>query len=727
MLTHWYELTGRRPWRVVGASLLVLAVAGALAATLFPRLYPYGATDPASQSHRADAVLSHAGVDPEAAMAVLVRTASPAQALESRRALARVVAIVRSDPVVARVVTWEQGGSALISRDGHETLSGIYVKAGTSDKAQQDAAGRLQSRLAPLPGVVLGGNAVAFAQTNTISHQDLAIAELLAFPLLSLLSFVFFRSLVAALLPTMIAVVANVLTLAGLRLVSQDAEVSVFALNLVTALTYGLGVDYSLLIVGRYREELRRHGPGSRALSATMATAGRTVAFSALTVTAALAALIVFPERLIRSDGIGGSLAAMSAALAALVLLPAVLALLGTRVNALAPRFLQRAAARESQQLQEGFWYRLAQSVMRRPAVVATATALVMLALAAPATSLAFGFVDANSLPPGQSARTLQDTVQRDFAVNHTYPIVIALGTRDRVAVAAFAQRVRSLPDARGVEDLGAVRGGGSELVAFSAVGPAATGSIDLVKAIRGLPSHFSVLVGGRTATYSVDLSASLMNHLPVALAIVVIVTLLALFLFTGSVVLPFQALLMNALTVAATFGLLQLIFQDGWGDAVLGYSSRGTLEVDNPVVICAVAFGLSTDYEVFLLSRIREARRTASSEREAVAVGLERTGRIVTAAALLVAVALGALCTSRIDFVKELALGVAIAVLIDATLVRGLLVPSLMALLGKWSWWAPRPLRLLHARIGLGEGADPEPRRAPARAPARELEPTRH
>jgi RND superfamily putative drug exporter len=212
------------------------------------------------------------------------------------------------------------------------------------------------------------------------------------------------------------------------------------------------------------------------------------------------------------------------------------------------------------------------------------------------------------------------------------------------------------------------------------------------------------VLVGGRTATYSIDLQHSIARHLPAALLIVVLVTLLALFLFTGSVVLPFKAVAMNVLTVATTFGLLKLIFQDGWGDALLGYSSRGSLEVDNPVVVCALAFGLSTDYEVFLLSRIREARRTAGSEREAIAVGLERTGRIVTAAALLVAVALGALCTSRIDFIKELALGVSLAVLIDATFVRGLLVPSLMALMGKWNWWAPRPLRLLRERIGLSD-----------------------
>jgi RND superfamily putative drug exporter len=725
MFSRWYEFVDRRPWRVVGASLLVLAVAGAVAVTLFARLWPYGALDPSSQSSRADAVLARTGVAPEAAMAVLVRTATPARSQAAQSELARVVAIVRHDPVIARVITWQTGGSALISRDGHETLSGIYVKAGTSDKAQQDAAGRLETALRPVRGAVLGGNAVAFAETNTISHEDLAIAELLALPLLSLLSFIFFRSLVAALLPTMIAMVANVLTLFGLQLASQGTVISVFALNLVTALTYGLGVDYSLLIVGRYREELRRHGPGRQALLQTMGTAGRTVAFSSVTVAAALAALIVFPERLIRSDGIGGAIAALSCALGALVLLPAVLSLLGTKVNALAPRALQRAAEREAQPLQEGFWYRLAQSVIRRPAVVATGTALVMLAIAAPATGLALGFVDANQLPPGQSARTLQDAVQRDFAVDETYPIVIALGTADHKAVDAFAARVRALPGATGVAVAGAVPGGYTELQAFSSAGPAAPASVSLVKAIRALPSPEPVLVTGRTATFSIDLQHSIATHLPAALAIVFGVTLLALFLFTGSVVLPLEAVLMNALTLAATFGLLTVIFQDGWGDALLGYSSRGMLEIDNPIVVFAVVFGLSTDYMVFLLSRIREARRGAASEREAIAVGLERTGRIVTAAALLVAVALGALCTSRIDFIKELALGVALAVLLDATLVRGLLVPSTMALLGKWNWWAPAPLRRLHELIGLSDdgGAAPAPAAAgpepvPAGAP---------
>ncbi|HEX8754523.1 MAG TPA: MMPL family transporter, partial [Solirubrobacterales bacterium] len=415
--------------------------------------------------------------------------------------------------------------------------------------------------------------------------------------------------------------------------------------------------------------------------------------------------------------GLGGALVALFAALISLTVLPAVLTLLGSRVNAGAPAFLQRRAEADARPAESGFWYRLSRFVMRRPVPVATLSALLLIVLGLPFLGIRFNTVDPTVLPSSSSARQAYDIVSSEFPPYHETPIWIDVEGGGPGAAAAVAARVRHVPGVAEVAPPQRLASGVTAIQAISAHPFASDASQATVKRIRELatPAGSAVLVGGATADF-VDFQASLGRHLPIALAIVVLATLVILFLMTGSVVLPVKSLLMNFLNLSAVFGLLVLVFQDGRLEGLLGYSSPGAIEQTMPILMFAVAFGLSTDYAVFLLSRIKEARDNGASDSECVAIGLERTGRIVTAAALLFAVAMLAFATSKIIFIKENGVGTALAVLIDASVIRALLVPSLMELLGKWNWWAPAPLRRLHERWGIREGGEgPLPSGEPA------------
>ncbi len=446
-----------------------------------------------------------------------------------------------------------------------------------------------------------------------------------------------------------------------------------------------------------------------------LATSGRTVFFSSLTVAAALASLLVFPQRFLYSMGLGGALVALFAALISLTVLPAVLTLLGTRVNAGAPKFLRRRAEADTRPDENGFWYRLSRFVMRRPLPVATLSALFLIVLGLPFFGIKFNTVDPGVLPESASARQAYDTVSTEFPPYRETPIWVDVEGGGPGAAAAMAARVERVPGVTEVTPPQPLRGEVTALQVISANPFIAEASQTTVEQIRAIPPPpgATTLVGGATADF-VDLQDSLVRHLPIVLGIIIVSTLVILFLMTGSVVLPMKSLIMNFLNLSAVFGLLVLIFQDGRLEGFLDYTSPGAIEQTMPILLFAVAFGLSTDYAVFLLSRIKEARDNGASESECVAIGLERTGRIVTAAALLFAVAMGAFATSDIIFIKENGVGTALAVLIDASIVRALLVPSLMELLGKWNWWAPAPLRRLHERIGVSEtGAPPDPAKA--------------
>jgi RND superfamily putative drug exporter len=656
---------------------------------------PYGANDPATQSVQAmNRFQAAAGRQIDPGIVALITPATRAR-------VAQVESMLRSGPDVVAV------NPGMVSRDGRSEYVVAYFRPLSDTRLKNDAQ-TLLNQFASQHDVKLGGDAVANAQANTQVGNDLARAELLAFPLIFLLSLLFFRSLVAALLPPLLGGLAILMTFLALRIVTSFADLSVFALNLTTGLGLGLAIDYSLFMVSRYREESVEHGFGPVALRRALQTSGRTILYSSLTVAAAVASLTIFPQRFLYSMGIAGAFVTLIAAALALIVLPALLSVLGPRVNALSPKWLERRADRDARPAESGFWYRLSQFVMRRPARIAIAAAATLIALGIPFASIKFLPVSASVLPTSASARQVDTVLRTSFAPGRTSPLEVVLGApAGSPQAAAFASRLRSLPDVSAVAP--AIPAGGHEsLVDVAPTAPTYSSTTQhLVHVIRGLHAPFYVGVSGLTAGF-VDLEASLGTHLPLVLLAVVLSTLVVLFLMTGSVVLPVKAVVMNALSLSAVFGILVLIFQDGNLQGLLSYQSNGALDATQPILLFVIGFGLATDYGVFLLSRIKEAHDSGVPNSQAVAVGLERTGRIVTAAALLFAVAIGAFTTSKLVFIKELGLGTALAVLIDATLVRALLVPSLMELLGRWNWWAPAPLRRLHERIGWHESASP-------------------
>jgi RND superfamily putative drug exporter len=406
--------------------------------------------------------------------------------------------------------------------------------------------------------------------------------------------------------------------------------------------------------------------------------------------------------------GIGGVLVALTAMAVSITLLPALLAALGPRVNALSLRRWQVSMHRDAAQVRGGSWYRLSQAIMRRPGRVAVATAALLIVMGLPFLRVAFTGIDPSVLPTGHSARAVDDALHTEFPPGRTSPVIVAVRAPASAQddVAAYARRLGELPGAAAASAPVAADGLW-RIDVVSRGTDLSEQSKDLVREIRAVEPPGETLVGGRTAGF-IDQQSSLADSLPIALLVLATTTVVILFLMTGSVVLPVKALLMNLLSLSAAFGLLVLIFQDGRLEGLLAYdqSHPPALESTQPILLFAVAFGLSTDYGVFLLTRIKEARDAGLGDRESVAVGLERTGRIVTYAALLFCVAIGAFATSEIVFIKELGVGTALAVLIDAFLVRTFLVPSLMALLGRWNWWAPAPLARLHARLGLREEA---------------------
>ena len=698
MLNRLANLAGGHPKRVLIFAGIFFLLAGALGSGVADRLDPYGADDPDKEAFIAKEKLEAAGYR-DAQAIILIQDADPTTP-EGADRVSEVGAQVTGVEGVRGVSGFaETKSDAFVSKDGQSTYLAVQFEA-TEDDVLQDTGEELVAEFEGEDDILVGGNAVAQQQINENVESDLQRAELLAFPILFLLSFLFFRSLVAAALPLLIGGLAIVSTFLLLTVASELGSISIFALNLVTGLGLGLAIDYSLFVVSRYREEIAKSGPGMEALRRTMATAGRTVAYSSVTVAGALAALAIFPQRFLYSMGIGGALVALAAALIALTVLPAVLALLGERVNSLSPKFLQRRAEADSRPASEGFWYRLSRLVMRVPGRIALASATFLIILGIPFLSINFTSVDAQVLPEDTSARMVDDELRAEFPPFHDSPVqVYAEGSAAEVkSIADEARRLDGVAEVLPPQQL---EGDAWAIEVVSTNAPLADRSQDLVADLRSADS--SALVTGFTANF-VDLQDSLAEHLPLVLLIVGLVTVVVLFLMTGSVVLPIKQLIMNLLGLSAVFGILVLIFQDGRFEGLLGYTSDGGLESTQPLLLFAVAFGLSTDYGVFLLSRIKEARDGGASDSESVAIGLERTGRIVTAAALLFCIAIGSFVTSEIIFIKQVGLGTALAVIIDATIIRALLVPSLMELLGKWNWWAPAPLRRLHAKIGLSE-----------------------
>jgi len=564
------RLADRRARRIGLIAIAFFLLAGALGGSVASRLDPYGADDPATEAVKARQQLEDAGLRIPAVL-VLVEHAPVAQAATRHRlaGLERELGARRDVKSVSGYYT--TGSRDFVSRDGDATYLAVSLKQ-TDDKKWQEAGGDIADRLDGRPGIVVGGAAVAQQQVNKQVEEDLRKAEMLAFPLLFLLSFVFFRSLVASLLPVMIGLLAIVGTFLILRVASEFASISIFALNLTTGLGLGLAIDYSLFIVSRYREEIAKDGPGLPAMRRVLATAGRTVFFSSLTVAAALASLLVFPQRFLYSMGLGGSLVVLLAALISLTVLPAVLTLLGARINSLSPRFLRRRAEADTRPDEQGFWYRLSRFVMRRPIPVATLSALFLIVLGLPFFNIKFNTVDPTVLPKSASARQAYDTVSSQFPPYRETPIWVSVKGATPRATAALAARVRRTPGVAAVAPPQPLGEGVTAIQAISRNPFNSDASKSTVERIRDVaaPPGATVLVGGATADF-IDFQGSLARHLPIAFAIIVLATLVILFLMTGSVVLPVKSLIMNVLNLSAVFGLMVLIFQDGRFEGLLG------------------------------------------------------------------------------------------------------------------------------------------------------------
>jgi uncharacterized membrane protein YdfJ with MMPL/SSD domain len=699
-------LINRAPWVIVGVAIAFAAIGGIFGGPVAKSLQVGGFQDPSSQSTVAVARLQSAsGVRSDGGLVALVKTPDGATSPGGTAEATKVAGLMSADPDMAQVVTYYQThDSSMVASDGSSTIVVGFWKP-ISDQEAVNGATRLADALKDDPNVKFGGFAAINHQLNILITGDLARAELLAFPVLFLLSLWVFRGVIAALLPPLVGGIVILGAFLFLRGVAGVHPVSIFALNLATGMGLGLAIDASLFMVSRFREEMANGLAPDKAIGVTMRTAGRTVFFSALTVAAAAASLTVFNLNFLWSMGVAGVIVALTAGTMALTVLPAVLRLLGPRVNMLAPKRWQQSAM--TAQGTSGFWYRFSHFVMRRALPLAVLSAALLIALGLPFAGIKFNSVDETDLPASSEARIVHDTLVRDYGAptGATLTIVAEAPASDAASVQAFANSLSSLS---GVDRVTTPQPVGTDTWKFdlqTRLGTFDPTAQQLVRDVRAQQATFPILVSGQAAAF-VDLEQSLASGLPLAIAIVVVATVLILFFMTGSVVLPIKAVLMNLLTLSAAFGVLVLVFQDGRFENLLQYTSQGALESTQPVLLFAIVFGLSTDYGVYLLTRIKEAHDAGLPNSEAVATGLQRTGRIITAAALLFCVAIGAFATSQIIFIKELGIGIAAGVLVDATVVRAFLVPSLMALLGNWNWWAPRPLQWLYHRAGLSEGA---------------------
>ncbi len=700
MLRSLAHTLSARPRRTLLITLACVIVAGAVGGPLAGSLKSSGGfAPPQSDSQVATNMLERAsGTEPTPGIVLLVNTPGGPGTSADRARIAAVNDRLKNVAGVAKTTA-----PADVARDGRHVLVTATLSARADDKASAKAA---EAAFAGDHDVTVGGTAVANQQISDSVTRDLGFAELLAFPLLIVLSILFFRGR-AALMPVAVGVSTVLGTFVVLTGVNHVYGLSIFALNLVIGMGLGLAVDYTLFLVTRFRQELAGGAEVSDAIATTMTRAGQTVLFSAATVACALATLILFPQGFLKSMGIAGACTAVVAALVSLAVSPALLAVWGRKL-----------ARRDARPATTDRWYRLAHGVMRHPGPIAIVTAAVMVAAALPALTVQWSSAnDSRVIPQGESARTVADALNRDFAGAGRSPVTVAIRApgSDRAAVAGYAHRIAALPGVRAVsapQQLGEDTWQVNAAVSGDPAGDTAQRVVNDIRALHGgRRSGLTAKVTGDAATF-VDQQEAIGSHLPEAIILLAVLTFLVLWLMTGSVVLPVKAIVMNALTVGASLAPLILIYQHGHLTGLLGYTSDGGVEPTDFVVAATVVFALSTDYGVFLLGRIKEARDTSPGsppdEREAVATGLGATGRVVTAAAILLAVAIGAFSTSSISFIQEIGVAVATGVLLDAFVVRSLLVPSVMALLGRFNWWAPPGLRRLHDRVAPREARRP-------------------
>ncbi|MDX6419609.1 MAG: trehalose monomycolate/heme transporter [Trebonia sp.] len=634
-----------------------------------------------------------------------------------RQAVAGYLAALPAREVTRSASYWTSGQPDLASADRHSTYAVLQL-AGGSDQAREGTYKAIKAdfpTVAGTPGdgitAQVGGTTATEVAINSEVSANIARAESISFPVLLILLVIIFGSVMAAIAPLAIGGLAILGSFTVLRLLTLATTVSVYSVNITTIMGLGLGIDYGLFIVTRFREELRRQAllaPETevveRAVARTVATAGRTVLVSGVTVALALCGLMLFQPVFLRSMGYGGVATVAVDVIAALTVLPALLAVLGHRVNALAVRKSVRADA-VARPEKEGGWYRLAHAVMRRPVVFAGVIVVVLLALGAPFLRISWGGTDASALPASSTVRQVQGTLTSEFPANSTNPIeAVVTGVTSQAQLTAYTAKVGAIPGVTGVQAT-ARHGTSVRLDVGYTPRPDSPQARQIVTSVRALapPPHASVLVGGTTAML-VDELSSLGATLPWMALLTAVATFVLLFLAFGSVVLPVKAIVMNILSLSATFGVIVWVFQWGHLSGLLGFTATGSIDPTMPILLLAIVFGLSMDYEVFLLSRIRERYDETGDNTAAVAAGLQRTGGLITSLALLLVIVVALFSASSITFLKLLGVGMIVALIVDATVVRILLVPATMRLLGRANWWAPGPLRRLYSRYGVSE-----------------------
>ncbi|MDX3849242.1 MMPL family transporter [Streptomyces sp. AK02-01A] len=729
----WTRFVTARPRLSLLVALVITALAVVAGSGVGDRMGSGGWQDPDAESTYATKALEREFPASQPNLLLLVDSGrrsvdDPAVAAEAKRLTGRLAA---ERGITGVGSYWQTGSAALRAEDGHQALIAARIEGDekTAAAVLDRIAPEFRGARGPLR-VSVGGPVAVQHEMQSIIQEDLVRAELIALPVTLVLLVMVFGSAVAALLPLGLGIVAILGTDAVLRGITELTDVSVFAQNLTTALGLGLAVDYALFIVRRFREELAGGAEVREAVGITLRTAGRTVLFSALTVAVSLAAMLVFPQYFLRSFAYAGIAVVLLAAAAALILLPAALMLLGHRVNALDLRRLWRSSrrARRKAGATEGAvagaagessaegagWGRAAALVMRRAPVFAFATTAGLVLLGLPFLGVKFGTADYHQLPSSAESRVVQQEIRDGFPGGPSGGLqVFTEGTVSAAEYADYRGRIADLPGVMRVD--GPVSSGTSGEDAYftvlprgEAVGEDAQRLVREIREVRAESAEFSASVTGPAAVL-VDSKDAIADRLPWAAGIIVVVTLLLVFLLTGSVLIPIQAVVLNALSLTAMFGAVVWVFQDGNLSGLLGFTSTGDIETTLPVLMFCVAFGLSMDYGVFLLSRIKEEYDRGGDHERAVAFGLRRTGGLITAAAVILAVVMVGIGTSRVTNTKMLGLGIALAVLMDAMVVRGLLVPAVMKLTGRATWWAPGPLRRFHDRFGLSEG-EPEP-----------------
>ena len=757
MLERIARLAIKAPRTIVAIAALVMVACGIFGIPVAKSLSAGGMQDPTSESAQATQLLVDKFGQGDMELVISVtddNAAAGAQSAAARSVATDIVTQLNEAPSVAQVTSaWTAPSSAtpaLVSKDGKTGLIVAGITGGES--GAQKHAKELTDRLVhDRDGVTVraGGVAMTYVQINAQSEKDLLMMEAIAIPLSFIVLVWVFGGLMAAALPLAVGGFAILGSMAVLRATTFVTDVSIFAMNLTIAMGLALAIDYTLLIISRYRDELAEGADPERALTRTMTTAGRTVLFSALTVALSMVAMVLFPMYFLKSFAYAGIAVVTFAAVAAIVVAPAAIALLGDRLDALDTRRLFRRLLNRPEParkpVEQMFWYRSTKFVMRRSIPVVVIIVTVLLLLGAPFLGIKWGFPDDRVLPQSATAREVGDELRTDFAVDSSTNVAVVIPDAAGVTPADLDRYASALSE---VADVSSVSAPGGSFVDGRQTGPpaAATGmkdgsafftvgstaplfsdasetQLDALHAV-GAPGGKPVLVTG-LAQINRDSSQAITERLPLVLGVIAAITFVLLFLLTGSVILPLKALVLNVLSLTAAFGALVWIFQDGHLGA-LGTTPTGTLVANLPVLLFCLAFGLSMDYEVFLISRIREywlkSGKTRADNDESVALGLAKTGRVVTAAALLMSISFAALIAAQVSFMKMMGVGMTLAIIADATLVRMALVPAFMHMLGRWNWWAPKPLAKLHERIGISESADdpaPAPER-PAAVPAR-------